>query len=307
MKVLFISSGNSKQGISILVKNQGETLEKQGVKVDYFTIKGKGLKGYLRHIPILRQYLKDNKYDIIHAHYSLTSYVAALAGARPLVVSLMGSDVQKNVPGRLILKLFHLFSRAEIIVKSQGMKEKLGLKRCRVIPNGVDMEKLSARNKTEAMKAVGFQPGKKHVLFLAHPARPEKNAALARQAVALLPREAVQLDIVHDAPYDRIPDYLYAADVVLLTSFWEGSPNVIKEAMACNCPIVSTGVGDVAEVTAQCDGCYTTSFDPADVAQKLNLALDFGKPTDGRERIGHLDSNRIAGEIIALYKKVLGI
>lgn len=82
-----------------------------------------------------------------------------------------------------------------------------------------------------------------------------------------------------------------ACDVILITSFSEGSPQVIKEAMACNLPIVSTDVGDVKEVIGNTEGCYITSFDPKDVAEKIKMALDFGKRTNGRENIKHFVIN----------------
>ena len=99
--------------------------------------------------------------------------------------------------------------------------------------------------------------------------------------------------------------YLNAADALVLTSLWEGSPNVIKEAMACNLPIVSTDVGDVKEVIGDTEGCYITSYEPSDVAGKIKLALDFGKRTNGREKIKHLEINTIAKRIIDVYNEVL--
>ena len=101
-----------------------------------------------------------------------------------------------------------------------------------------------------------------------------------------------------------------ASDCVLLTSFSEGSPQFIKEAMACNCPIVTTNIGDVNWVLGNTDGCYLTSFKPEDVAEKIILAIEFREThghTRGRERIIELglDSETIAGKIISVYNEVL--
>ena len=105
IKVLFVSSGNSVEGISPIIKNQGESLREK-IELTYFTIKGKGVKGYLKATLGLRKHLKQNKYNIVHAHYSLSAFTASLAGAKPLVVSLMGSDVKTKYIYKFIIFSF---------------------------------------------------------------------------------------------------------------------------------------------------------------------------------------------------------
>jgi glycosyltransferase involved in cell wall biosynthesis len=95
---------------------------------------------------------------------------------------------------------------------------------------------------------------------------------------------------------------LNAVDVALMCSFMEGSPQFIKEAMACNCPIVSTDVGDVKEIIKNVPGCYITSFELDDVVEKLRLAFAYGKRTTGRGKIQHLDNNIIARKVVEIYK-----
>lgn len=102
-----------------------------------------------------------------------------------------------------------------------------------------------------------------------------------------------------------MPYFYNAADCLLMTSLMEGSLNVIKEALACNCPIVSTDVGDVRAFIANVSGCYLTSFDKHDIAAKLNEALSFNQRTKDSEAIKHLDSECIAEKLITIYKKVL--
>jgi len=93
--------------------------------------------------------------------------------------------------------------------------------------------------------------------------------------------------------------------MVILTSKFEGSPNVIKEAMACNCPIVSTDVGDVREVIGNTEGCFITSFEPEGVAKKIKLAIEFNKKTNGRDNITHLDEKVIAQRLIDVYQSAI--
>ncbi len=304
MRVLFISSGNSKDGISPIVKNQGESLRRAGISIDYFTIKGKGIKGYLKAIPTVRAYLKENRYDIIHAHYWLSAIVASLAGANRMVVSLMGDDVKAKRWFRWIIYIFHHISWSRTIVKSRDMYLSLGIKDVYIVPNGVDLDRFRPIPKDIALKEVGWSETKRHILFTSNPDRVEKNFTLAKRAFEYIDSENLSLHYLKDIPNERVPYYYNASDVVILTSLWEGSPNAIKEAMACNVPIVSTPVGDVEEVISNTKGCYISTYDYREFASDIKKALEFGKKTDGREAIKHLKSEIIAKKIIDIYKGI---
>jgi glycosyltransferase involved in cell wall biosynthesis len=304
MKVLFVCSGNSKFGISPLVKTQGESLRKNGIDIEYFTFKGNFLGGYPAGVFKLRKYLKAHKFDIIHAHYSLSAFDATFAGAKPLVVSLMGDDVIGNILMQSFIRFLHKHKWQITIVKSERMKRRIKIADALVVPNGVDLEKFKFIERTTARIKVGFNE-KKHIIFVADPNRKGKNYQLAAAAVRLLNSQDVELNIVGGVDYDLIPYYMYAGDVLLLTSLSEGSPNVIKEAMACNLPIVSTDVGDVTQIISGTPGCYLTSYDPADVADRLKKALNYAKPTGGRNNIKHLEISTVARKIIDIYNSVI--
>ena len=307
MHILFVSSGNSKEGISPIIKNQGNSIASIGHSVSYFTIKGKGIKGYYSSISLLRNYLKNNSFDVIHAHYSLSAIVASLAGSKLLVVSLMGSDVKASSTLNVLIKFFSFFFWKTIIVKSKDMKASLGLDKAIVIPNGVDFQKFKPINRAEALKATGWTDTGKHILFAANPDRKEKNFKLSEDAFNLLDDKTFELHTLVDVPNEYIPNYMNAADVILLTSLWEGSPNVIKEAMACNRPIVTTDVGDVRQLLKHVDGCHIVSSKASDVAKKILDILSNKKNVEGRERLLELGLNdvKIAGDIIRIYEKAI--
>lgn len=311
MKILFVCSGNSAFGISPITKNQGNSINMSDVEVYYFPIIGKGVLNYIKNIFLLKQHLSINKYDIIHAHYSLTAFVAALANAKPLVVSLMGSDVQGSYLSKLCIKIFHKFSWKHTIVKSTRMRNSLGFKNISVIPNGVHTDAFYSMDKRDCQKQLGWDYKKKNILFAANPSRPEKNYALAKQAFSILNKGNIALHFLNDVSPEQMPLWMNSADVVLLVSLWEGSPNVIKEAMACNRPIVSTDVGDLRWLLDGMSGCYIASFDPEDVAEKLKTALEFSEKkgqTKGRNKLIELglDSETVAKRIIIVYESVLG-
>jgi teichuronic acid biosynthesis glycosyltransferase TuaC len=315
MKVLFVCSGNSKNfEVVPFIKAQGESLKELGIDIDYFPIIGRGLGGYLKAGLKLREYLKDKQYDLIHAHFSLSGW-AALIGSRktPVILSLMGDDAQGDYIGvnkiRFGSRLFMLssfliqpFVKA-IISKSHNLERFVYLKsKSYIIPNGVD---------TEIFKPLTGAPvarDKKQVLFLGSKERIGKNYPLAEQAVSLLNLSDVELINPYPIPHSEITKYLNIANVLVVPSFMEGSPNVVKEAMACNCPIVATDVGDISWVIGETEGCYTSSFNPDDFADKLRKALQFSKTqgrTNGAQRIKELglDSPSVAKRLIDIYYK----
>jgi len=292
MKILFVSSGNTKNGISPIVKNQGLSLSNVGHDISFFTINGKGIKGYLSHVFILRKFLRKRSFDIVHAHYSLSAITASLAGTKPLVVSLMGSDIKASSLLKYCIKIFKTIFWKKVIVKSSDMMTSANLKDADVVPNGVDFQKFKPIHQAKALRITGWNPEKKHILFPSNPKRKEKNYQLAKTAFQKINDDSVELHELVDVPNE------------ILTSLWEGSPNVIKEAMACNCKIVAVDVGDVKQVIADTLNCFVVDFDIDNVSQKLTQALSLPLKTNGREKIKHLDSNLIAKKLITIYNNV---
>jgi len=312
MNVLFISSGNRGGRISPIVQSQMASLIEMGLSVESYPVMGKGMIGYLRNVSRLRNYVTcRSSYNIFHAHYSLSAFVATMAGCRPLIVSLMGSDTKTGRISRTVIQLLSAFFWSRCIVKSGQMRKDSGLRYARVIPNGVNMDLFRPVSKFEAQERLGFASRKNHVLFGSDPDRPEKNYALAAAAVGRLNTNELEIHFLRNIEHEKVPLYLCACDVVLLTSKREGSPNVIKEAMACNCPIVSTDVGGVAWLFGSEPGHFLTTFDPEDVAAKIRAGLGFSQRdgrTRGRKRllVLGLDSKNVAGRIIQVYQTALG-
>lgn len=300
MKILFIVSGNH-GAVSPVVKNQGDALVEAGADVEYYLVKGKGFRGYMRNVRPLKQYVRSHTFDAIHAHYSMTAFAATLAGIRPLTVSLMGSDVKAKGWYKGVIKLFAaLGGWKTLIVKSKDMYNSLGIKRAVVIPNGVNLNRFKPMDKVQCQKQLGWSDNKKHILFPANAERPEKDYALTEAAVQLLGTKEVELHSFKNVPNEETPIWYNAADVVLMTSKWEGSPNAIKEAMACNRPIVTTNVGDVEERLNGIDGCYVAKTrDSKEIAKLLQKAMQFDH-TDGKR---HIEKDGLSNDLIV--KKII--
>ena len=309
IKVLFIASGNKDGNPGAVVQNQADTLINAGLEVDFYLIRGKGFKGYINNIYPLFKYLKKTDADIIHSHYSLsalvTSFALLLFPKKPHVVSLMGSDGHIKGVIKFIVKIFYKYFWKKTIVKSQQMILDTELHNALVIPNGVDLKKIM-QIETE-IKVEPTNISKKHILFAADPAREVKNYKLAVNSVN---NTSASLKVVYNQPHKKVIAEIFDAKVLILTSLWEGSPNIIKEAMACNCPIVSTKVGDVEWLLGKDNGHFLTSNDPIDIADKLELALNFAEKqvyTNGRNRIIELelDAESVVKRLLNVYEEAI--
>ena len=311
MKVLFILSGNRDKS-SNLVMNQALSIcsYNENMEIDYFFVKGKGLSGYLKNVPPLREKIRSYNPDVVHAHYSFCGFLSFLSfSGKPVVTSLMGSDLHLKMHWRFILFVVSAFWRTTI-VKSETMQKKYLLSKTCVIPNGVDFNSYEPIEKGEARKLLGLKLDKNYILFLADPERPEKNFKLAKEACSLIRDEQIELLVINNIPHEQTRLYYYAVDVLILSSFYEGSPNVIKEAMVCNCPIVSTNVGDVASLFEGVEGNFISGYHAYDFSAKIQMALQFSRQKDrtrGREKISGMGINaeKIAKKIYHIYQQIL--
>jgi glycosyltransferase involved in cell wall biosynthesis len=187
------------------------------------------------------------------------------------------------------------------------MKRKLKVSKCMVIPNGVNFNNFYQTSKNSAMDLLGWDQNKEHIIFSANPKRKEKNYPLAKQAIEIVKksRPGIKVHFLMNINNTDMNHYYNAADILLLTSTTEGSPNVIKEAMACNCPIVATNVGDIKHVIGSTIGCFITTYNKEEIAQKIDMALDYRSRTNGREVIKYLDEEKIAEQLLSVYEKIL--
>jgi glycosyltransferase involved in cell wall biosynthesis len=290
----------------VFVGDQVESLRRLGVDVDVFFMNGRANKlNYLGAYPRLWNQLRKNKYDVIHAHYIFSGLVARAQWQAPVVLTHHGPEVfmtwERHVC-RLATSWFH-----KVIMVSQEMVDRLGYTDATVIPCGVNLDRFSPMDQAEARRQTGLPLDKKLVLWAGEHFRPEKRYEIVEEAMQRLTAEDpnVELVLLSGRPHADVPVYMNAADVLLLTSDAEGSPMVVKEAMACNVPVVSTAVGDVAEVIGGTEGCHITSQDPAEVVEKLKLALAFGKRTNGREAVKRMELDEISRRIIAVYEAAI--
>lgn len=274
------------------------------VDFDVYLIKGRGLLGYLNNLSGIKKVLKEKSYDLVHAHYGLSGLLAVLQWITPVVITYHGSDIN-NKFHNLLSSIAGLFAKGTVFV-SEELVNKIFLKpksNVLVAPCGIDFKLFYPVNKREARKYFGYPEEGFLALFPSSFANKIKNAPLAFQAVRLL--GGVKLIELKNFNRNEVSLLLSAVDLLLMTSYSEGSPMIIKEAMACNCPIVSVDVGDVKSVILKTKSCYIVTGEPESIAEKIRLILERKERSNGREKIQLLDVDKISEQIFCFYQKII--
>lgn len=295
-------------------KNQTKALERLGVDIYHACppkqspdhgvrqeISRTSLDYAILYANVLKQSLKG--FDLVHANFGLTAPHALGQFQRPIVLSLWGSDLTGRI-GYLSKQCSKLVD--EVIVMSEGMEDKLD-QEANVIPHGIDMTIFRPMSQQTAQESIDWSLGAKHVLFPYDPSRDVKNYPLAERVTEAVNRKLpsdVKLHIILGVDHSSIPVYMNAADVLLLTSFREGSPNTVKEALACELPVVATDVGDVRKQLAGVDPSRVCTSEP-ELARALAEVLERGERSDGREHVQHLSIERMGKQITNIYRKAL--
>lgn len=299
MKILIVCSGNfpdfSFEKHQAFIYDQVEAVRKERPEIAFstFFVKEKGPRGYLSGLKQIKKKIRSDKIDLVHAHGGHTGLLCGLQRIAPVVVTFHGSDIN-NRKTRFFSTFAALAAKRSIFVSQALAKKALIKGKHSIIPCGVDFDRFFPTSKEQDLKG-------EYILFASHFSNPVKNFPLAQKALEGIPAEIREIKNLSRKEVNQV---LNSASMLLLTSFSEGSSQIIKEAMACNLPIVSTDVGDVREVIGETEGCYICSHNPEDVAEKIKLALKYDKRTGGREQIKQLDNRIIAGKVCQVYQSV---
>lgn len=300
----------------VFVAQQARFLRAAGAEIDVFAFRGaRSPVRYLRTWRQVRERLRSAPYDLIHAQFG-QSGLLGLPKRIPLVVTFRGSDVEGIVgpdgryrwSGRLLTMLSRIVAlhADQIIVVSVPLARHLPSSRdYHVIPSGLDLERFQPGSKRHAREQLGLPFDRKLVLFGGDPGLAVKRFSLARQAVErLCGRWNVELLLARGVPHESVPVYMNAADLLLLTSRHEGSPNMVKEALACNLPVASVDVGDVRDRLAHADGCVVCSDDrPETIASAVEKILSDARPFEGRHLVRDLDERILSRKVLDIYRR----
>jgi teichuronic acid biosynthesis glycosyltransferase TuaC len=297
----------------VFARRQVASLQQLGLEVEIFFLSGRqSIAALFGEWARFRRALDGFQPDVVHAHFgTMTAFFCAIATRLPLVITYRGSDLNpvpsisrwRSHSGRVLSQLAALRA-ARIVCVSEALRDRLWWRRNRtaVIPTGVDLSRFVPRPKDEARRELGWSPSERVVLFSAGPHPKIKRLDLAEEAVAwaTAAHGPIRFVVAHGTlPPESMPTFMNAADCLLVTSDYEGSPNIVKEAMACNLPVVSVDVGDIRERLEGVEPSDIADRDPLQLGRALVGVLADGRRSNGRSVAQRLDSTAIGRRLIA--------
>lgn len=319
IKVLTVIPGEETGSSMIFAKRQVESLGKAKIEVKVFFLASRtSLSKLISESLRFREMIKAFHPDVIHCHYgTMTSFFCTVNTSIPLVITFHGSDLNKTPSdgiikdyiGRFLSQLSSLKAKRIICVGSKLVEKLWWAKRkAVVIPMGIDADKFSPYDKKAARKKLNWDEQTKVILFNSN------NQNVKRLDIALKVFEFVKkripsahLEILKgNVVPDMIPFYINASDCLLMCSDSEGGPMIIKEALACNLPIVATDVGDVKERLMNVSGTYVTLQDEINLSEKVIAVLESTNESEGRKKIisDELSEKQVAEKVEKIYSEV---
>lgn len=296
----------------IFVKEQIDSLTNHGIDNTIYFINGreKGKFEYLYSIFKIKKLIRKNSFNIIHCHHALSAVFLLLVriiSKEKVVVSFQNDPVHEL--GKLSYNFISKRVDAMIFKNNSAFIERTN---SFYVSNGVNTEIFKPNDKAEACERLGLDPNYKYILFVSsNMIRKQKRYDRFCEVLDIL-RSEYQLNVKEikliNEERQYIPDYLNAADIHLLTSDFEGSPNSVKECMACNTSVVSTNVGNVKELLTDVDGSFVSKgTTPNELAALVDAALKFSGEKNGRKMLikQKLDKDSVAKKIIDIYNKLV--
>lgn len=318
IKVLSVIPGEENDRSSmVFARRQMAALEQREVNVRNFFLSSRTSPGaLLQEIRRFRSVLRQFSPHIVHAHYgTVTALFCAVATTRPLVISFRGSDLNptsdigrtRSLIGRLFSQMSVLRAK-HVVCVSQELKERLWWRKrsTSIIFDGVDLSLFKPLSREEARQKLGWNQDSKLIFFNLGGRPAGKRLSLAESAVEHARLRIPDLDLVPVSKVDpeKIPLYMNACDCLLLTSDWEGSPTVVKEALACNLPVVSVEVGDVKELLKGVQPSRIVSAEPQSIGDALVEILQAGMRSNGSTRAGEMSERHTTSRILTLYQDI---
>jgi teichuronic acid biosynthesis glycosyltransferase TuaC len=296
----------SEPQLGSFVRDQVSALQElEGVDVEVFSFPLGGARAYVSAARELRRRYRREQFDVVHAHFGLAAWPSLAVRGVPHAVTLHGTDLRHPRSRRITAAaLRHMDLVAAASADLAADVPGAGSRAVAVLPCGVDMDRFVPLPRPEARERLGLDPGERHLLLPADPARPGKRADRARAVATATGARLLTLGRVHPL---EVPWWVNAADAVLVPSDNEGFGLAVLEALACDVPVLATPVGNHPAALEGVAGTLCAPFDEAVWTAALAPHLASPDPrVDGRARAERWSARRMAAHVLAAWSKLAG-
>ncbi len=330
LRVLMVIGGSVKvaqtsSNAGVWAWRQVESLRSLGVEVETYTfVNRRSVRGLINGGLELRRKALQLKSDLIHVQYGAAqALIAVLFCSQPVVLKFGGSDLLGNYDARgqktwsgelsvLLSRLAAIKADRNIAVSEElkkALKFSVSQRKCDVIPDGIDLNLFKPFSKKEARNALGWLHDDPVILFMNRNGAWVKNPNLAHAAYEKAKKvwPTLKMQIVETEPPEKMPLFMNAADLLLITSRHEGSNNTVKEALACNLPVIATPAGDIYERLAGVQPSVVVPPDATIIGDSIGEILQQEVRSNGRRYIANLDLESISKRVLKVYREMLSI
>lgn len=323
MKILHITTNyptSCNPVFGVFMKEQVDSLEKYGVENTIFFSNGSETQnryfgGRLIHatsIVKLMFHLMTHRYDVIHCHSVISGMIFLYSGWRlfnKCVVSLQ-NDPSRGFDGSRFEQYKKKFDY--VIIKANTVPIEGNVI---YLPNGCNIDIFKPLDKNECKKRLGLDSHKRYILFVDSNTlkkRMQKRKDRFDETMHILREkyghnDIEELDMIGVARND-VPTWINACDLHLLSSDQEGSPNSVKECLACNIPVVSTDVGNVRDLLDGLKDCFVSDHKEAsELAELTDMVLRKQAHEGIRDAFikKGFDMESTAKKIVSIYQSLI--
>ena len=297
----------------IFVHTQLQHWRDSGVEVDLFFINGRESRwNYFSGVlawawKMLRE---GSHYHAIVSHHSYCTLIAAFLRppGLPLIYQVHEGTIHFWKLNELLVRLaVRLADR--VVYVSRNLPDYLGyaVSEADIIPCGVDLDRFMPCDQLEARRVLEWNPAEEVVLYAAKERKYYERYELVVEAVEGLKREgrSVRLHRLEGVAPETVPTYLNAADVLVVASHGEGSPKIVKEALACNKPVVTLRVGSVETLLSGIPSGFLAEGSTPDMMRQIRSALELRGRGTGRDRMSPLSSKKTSGALLEVCREAI--
>ena len=312
------------------VKNSGifmhqskKKLVDKGVDIELLFVGKYNLISYSKNFILFFFKILFTKNCIVHAQYgSFCAFFTVFLPSSKKIISLRGSDFYRmnyktkmenyKTKTAVFLTLITLTFFKKIITISEKMKKDLeknyGFESI-TLTDAPNPEFIYKIDKNTAKRKLSLNDKDIYVLFSSIDLKNEiKRTDLALKSIkkAQSKNQKIKLLTLNNIDYKDVNLYINACDMILITSVYEGWPNIVKEGLVCEKPFISTLISDLPEIAKKENDCFIVNPNINEISKHLLMLADkiSNNELNTNKLPSYINNSDFSNNLIKLYNEI---